>query len=167
MKFSDLKLEGNLEEEETLEINGAEIHVKQYLPIAKKLEFMKDVLECASEDDALYTAKMNTYFEIYLVSYYTDIELPEDNLEEAYDILKSGIFKYIYAAIPCKELAFLKDNLKEISKRLYDYKNSIYGILDSLNKDYDNLNFDAASIQAKLSDPENLDLLKSIMQKLG
>ena len=34
-------------------------------------------------------------------------------------------------------------------------------------QDYSNLNLDATEIQKKLADPNNMELLKSIMTKLG
>jgi hypothetical protein len=41
------------------------------------------------------------------------------------------------------------------------------GILDSVKSDYSGLNLDASEIQKNLSDPENMELLKSILDKLG
>ena len=39
--------------------------------------------------------------------------------------------------------------------------------LESLNKEYQQMNFDVSEIQEKLSDPENLTLLKDVLNKLG
>jgi hypothetical protein len=36
-----------------------------------------------------------------------------------------------------------------------------------MNKEYQQMNFDASEIQEKLSDPENLTLLKDVLNKLG
>ena len=41
------------------------------------------------------------------------------------------------------------------------------GILDTISTDYSNLNLDASEIQKKLSDPNNLTLLKDVLTKLG
>ena len=49
----------------------------------------------------------------------------------------------------------------------YKYFNSIFGILESINKDYQNLNLEATEIQKALSDPENMGLLRDILTKLG
>ena len=43
---------------------------------------------------------------------------------------------------------------------VYNYQNSVFGILDSITTDYSNLNLDATNIQKALADPENMDLLK-------
>jgi hypothetical protein len=41
------------------------------------------------------------------------------------------------------------------------------GILDNVVNDYSNLNLDASEIQKKLADPENLELLREVLAKLG
>jgi hypothetical protein len=41
------------------------------------------------------------------------------------------------------------------------------GILDTVLTDYGTMDLDAASIQEKIADPNNLALLKGIMDKLG
>jgi hypothetical protein len=50
---------------------------------------------------------------------------------------------------------------------IYKYQNSIMGILDTVMADYQNLNFDIDSLQQKISNPENLTLLKDVVTKLG
>ena len=55
----------------------------------------------------------------------------------------------------------------ETIESYYKYFNSVFGILESINKDYQNLNLDATEIQKALSDPENMGLLRDILTKLG
>ena len=55
----------------------------------------------------------------------------------------------------------------ELATAIYTYPNSALGILDSIGRDYSNLNLDATEIQKKLADPENLTLLKNVVEKLG
>ena len=51
---------------------------------------------------------------------------------------------------------------------IYNYKNSIAGILDILtSEDYTNLSLDAEKIQKLLSDPENMGFLREVLTKLG
>ena len=52
-------------------------------------------------------------------------------------------------------------------KAIYEYDHSAYGILDNIKNNYNNLDLDASEIQKKLADPENMDLLKSVLAKLG
>jgi hypothetical protein len=41
------------------------------------------------------------------------------------------------------------------------------GILDTISADYSALKLDAETIHSKIADPNNMELLKSIMTKLG
>ena len=61
----------------------------------------------------------------------------------------------------------LLNAIKKSIDAIYAYQNSVMGILDTISTDYSNLNLDATEIQKKLADPENLDLLRSVMSKLG
>ena len=57
--------------------------------------------------------------------------------------------------------------LDKTANHIYDYRNSIYGILDALNTDYKNLELDADALKNKMIDPEALGLLKQVLTKLG
>jgi hypothetical protein len=46
-------------------------------------------------------------------------------------------------------------------------KQSARGIMEDIVANYGNMNFDTAEMQKNLSDPNNLTLLKNIMDKLG
>jgi hypothetical protein len=61
----------------------------------------------------------------------------------------------------------IKNNVYDTIKNIYDYRNSVLGILDAVKNDYSNLNLDASDIQAKLADPENMELLRDVLNKLG
>ena len=43
----------------------------------------------------------------------------------------------------------------------------MYGILDNITNDYDNLNFDITDMWKKLSEKENVEFLQEIIQKMG
>ena len=61
----------------------------------------------------------------------------------------------------------LEGSIWDTIKSIYSYRNSVMGILENISADYSNLNLDATEIQKKLADPENLDLLRAVMSKLG
>ena len=69
----------------------------------------------------------------------------------------------ILDCIPSSEKCVLQDGLNSILSELYAYRNSARGILESLSTDYNNLNLDIESLQEKIKDPENLQLLKDIL----
>ena len=87
---------------------------------------------------------------------------------ELYDILESNhIFTTVIDALPEEEYNTLVDNLFECADNLYQYRNSVYGIMEVLGKDYSNLDVDINSIQEKLGNLGDIDLLRSVMAKLG
>ena len=49
----------------------------------------------------------------------------------------------------------------------YNYKASAYGVMEMIATDYSNLNFEVDDINNKLSNPENLSLLRDILTKMG
>jgi len=57
--------------------------------------------------------------------------------------------------------------LSKTAQNIYEYRNSIYGILDAMKTDYSNLEFDADSLKDKMADPNQLTLLKDVLTKLG
>jgi hypothetical protein len=77
------------------------------------------------------------------------------------------LFAEIKNAMKSGEFEELLNTIALSVDAIYSYQNSILGILDSINTDYSNLNFDATEIQKKLADPENMELLKGILAKLG
>ena len=85
-----------------------------------------------------------------------------------YDILVStGIFTDIINVIREKDWSEIQENVWSTINNIYQYNNSVMGILDTLKTDYDNLNLDATEIQKKISDPENIALLREVLTKLG
>jgi hypothetical protein len=47
------------------------------------------------------------------------------------------------------------------------YRSSALGILDTVSQDYSNLDLDAIKIQQELNDPNNMSLLRAVVDKLG
>lgn len=169
--FSKLKLK--MPEMATLTFNDIEIEVKTYLPINEKLILIQEVINNSNDDQLKFynTGKLEMFFSLEVVKRYTNISFTEKQLEDPcklYDlIVSSGLYDMILNKIGEQEYYFVYDVLKSQIKSIYKYNNSLMGILDSINRDYSNLNLDATELQEKLSDPESLTLLKEIMGKLG
>lgn len=156
----------------TVEINGQPIEVKTYLPIDEKLALIGEVInESHDENNFPNPVKIEIFFTIAVIKYYTNISLTEKQLEtptKIYDMLISqGAFGLITTMIPPKELNSLKESLDKTINAVYTYQNSVLGILDNISKDYSNLNLDSTGIQQNLADPNNLALLKDVLTKLG
>lgn len=141
---------------------------RTYVPINDKMESIMRVLS-ASLDSTTGTYKVGTimvFQTIELARLYTDLQLPED-VVEAYDMLAAeGIdFKLINGQHEdITRYNFLLD--RQIEK-LEKYQTSIYGILDSIKNDYNNLDFDVAKLKEELANADGLETVKAIVEKLG
>lgn len=154
-----------------LDINGQTVEVKKYLPVDEKLELIAEVInQSHDENNFPNPLKVEVFFTIAIVKYYTNITFTEKQLEtptKIYDMLILGGFGLIKEMIPAGEYNHLKESLDKTIAGIYAYQNSVLGLLDNISKDYSNLNLDAIGIQKNLADPSNLSLLKDVLTKLG
>ena len=160
------------DEVKTVNINNNVIEVKQYLPINEKLELIGRVLNQAADDNNFSNpVKLEVFTALEIVFTYTNISFTDkqkEDLIKLYDILESNnIFNLIIAELPEVEYNTLLDGVQKCSDAIYTYRNSVLGILDVIGQDYADLDLNATNIQQKLADPENLELLKGIMTRLG
>ena len=173
INLKSLKLEDNFELSNIININGLEVRVKNYLPVNKKLELISTVIEQSFSDNNNFInpLKVEVFSMLNIVEYYTDIKFTEEeweNPDKTYDLLEfNKVFKDIVLNIPKIEYESLIEDLKETIQEIYKYRNSVFGILDSISQDYSALQLDATDIQNKISDPNNLTLLKDVLKKLG
>lgn len=172
--FSKLGLtKDKLDEFQTVEFNDQTIEVKQYLPIAEKAELISRVLNNSVDDDAGYynNLKLDMWLALEIVYVYSNINFTEKQKSDPmklYDLLSSNkLLNLIIGLVPESEFYYLTKVTHELATAIYTYRNSALGILDSIGRDYSNLNLDATEIQKKLADPENLTLLKNVVEKLG
>ena len=153
--------------------NEQEIEIKQYLPVQEKLELISNVVNLSLSEDTSFAnpVKIEVYAALEIIFAYTNVSFTEKQKEDTpklYDLLnKSGFIDAVCSQIPEEEYNFIFDGITESIESIYKYKNSIVGILDTISTDYSNLNLDATEIQQKLSDPNNLTLIKDILSKLG
>lgn len=171
LAYSKLGIKSDIEIK-NINFNEQIVEVKQYLPIASKLEMVENILNYSAEDKHFYNiGKIEIYLALEIISNYTNIGFTDKQKKDPaklYDgVCTSGFYKVILETIPENEISLLKSMINETINSVYNFDNSILGILNTISQDYSNLNFDAEEIQAKLADPENLELLKSILTKLG
>ena len=157
---------------EVLHFNGQEIEIKQYLPVNEKLDLVSWIINQSADDLKFYNVgKLNIFKMIGLTQHYTNINFTDKQLEDIpklYDLLmSSGLLSKILELIPETEYFWIEDTLNDTVKSIYQYQNSVFGILDAVTTDYDNLNFDVKQLQDNISNPENLTLLKDVVTKLG
>lgn len=170
--FNDLKVELPLKIK-FIKINNTDIEVKQYLPVNEKLNLITRVLEQVAQNDYPFAnpVQMDVYTVLEVIYAYTNIDFTEeekDNPAELYDELENqNIINIIISAIPAVEYKFLIDGIEETVKAYYAYRNSVKGIIADTVTDYSDLELDAENIRKELADPDNMTLLKNVLEKLG
>lgn len=149
---------------------GEEIRyeVKHYLPFVDKLKLVSTIINQSADDNGFYNPmKVKLYMTLEVVYAYTNLSFTDKMKEDPfklYDILVStGIFKDIVDVIRENDWKEIQENVWSTIENVYKYKNSAMGILDAISTDYSELNFDLNSIQDRLANPENLELLKEIL----
>ena len=160
------------EEIKNITINDQVIEVKQYLPISDKINIITNVIENSADDNNFANpVKVEVFANLEIMYAYTNISFTDKQKEDPtklYDLLEeNGIIAEVIAAIPENEYALLLGWIDETIEAFYTYRNSVMGIMEQISADYSNLSLDATAIQQKLADPQNLELLKNVMTKLG
>lgn len=149
-----------------------EIEVLQYLPVNEKLALIGRVIDNTNdENNFVNPIKVEVIGSLEIIYAYTNLNFTEkqkENPDKLYDLLEqNGVINLIISAIPEAEYKFLIEGINDTIKAVYDYHNSIVGMMDMMSKDYNNLDLDASDIQKKIADPENLALLRDVLTKLG
>ena len=108
MKFSELNLKNPIKSVE-INFNGAKITVYQNLSTIEKGTLIEDVLALSYEEDGWYNPiKLDCFFNMEVLLHYTDIEMDEEDLSEAFDAAKeTGLLGKVLAAIPEEEYNFI------------------------------------------------------------
>lgn len=153
-------------------IGDQTIEVKAYLPIQDKLEMISRIINQSTDDNGYYNqGKVEIFMLLEMVFAYTNITFTEKQKEDVtglYDKLVSSDFMEDFMTVmSSSEVAFIRNITYTIIDKIYEYKNSAYGILDAISTDYSNLNLDALQIKENLADPNNMALLKDVLTKLG
>ena len=155
-----------------VKFNDQIIEVKQYIPIEEKLNIIANVLNNSVDDTGYYNiVKVNTFTVLELIYNYTNISFTDkqkENPHKLYDaIVSSELNNVIFNEIPKLEIDYLYECIRDQIQAVYQYRNSVVGILDHVSNDYDNLNTGITTLQEKLSNGENIEFLKEVMAKLG
>ena len=174
--FSKLGAKSNFEVVEKVFINpkGEEItyEVNKVIPFETKIEMVSGIINNSVDENGFYNPmRVKMYMTLAIVEYYTNFSFTEKMKEDPfkmYDIIVSNkIIDSVIAGIDETEWKDIQDNVWSTIKNIYDYKNSMAGILEMVSTDYSNMSLDATSIRDALADSNNLTLLKDVMTKLG
>lgn len=160
------------QEIKNIEFNEQIIEVKQYLPVNEKLELISNVINMSHDSNNFANpVKVNVFTTLEILYAYTNINFTDKQKEDAaklYDIVvSSGLVEKVLEAIPEEEYASILNGVAESIEAIYAYKNSLLGVIEAVTQDYEGLSLDANKIYSDLANPENMELLKGIMAKLG
>ena len=155
-----------------IEFNEQIVEVKQYLPVNDKLELIGNVINSAHDENNFSNpVKVSVFTTLEIMYAYTNINFTEKQKEDPtklYDMLiSSGFACEVFRAIPKEEYHEIVSGVEDSIEAIYTYRNSVLGILDNITNDYDGMNLDATNIYNKLADPDNMDLIKQVLTKLG
>lgn len=170
ISYSKLKLSVS-QDTIPVEWNGQTIEVKKYLPVQDELSLITTILNASVDENRFYNpVKFNVFFVIEIIEFFTNIKFTEKQKENApklYDeLISSGFYDKIYKASPI-DIDDIRADAWEVIDNIYKYQNSIYGVLDNVSKDYDNLNLDAEDIEKKIANKDNIQFLNTVLTKLG
>ena len=172
LAFSKLGLKVN-NQVVNINYNEQNIEVKQYISVNDKLKLISDVINNSYDEQNNFAnpVKTKVYIGLGIIEYYTNITFTnkqKEDMVKLYDCFESnGLLKKIIDVIPEAEYRWLVDSVNETLKAFYAHRDSVLGILETIKTDYSDLNLDATEIKDKLADPENMELLRSVLSKLG
>ena len=160
------------DEVKTIKWGEIEIEVKQYLPIDDKINIAQNVLNNSADDNNFANPmKVDVNFNLELIYHYTNITFTDKQKEDVtklYDLFEeSGLLSKIIMAIPEDEYNDLVNYTQDTIDAFYKQQNSALGIMEKIVKDYKDLDFDAIKIQQEIGDPNNISLLKDIVNNFG
>ena len=147
------------------------IEVRQYLPLQKKLEVLTNIINASTDDNGFYnSAKIDFNQTLEIIFAYTNIKFTDKQKEDPmklYDsFYSSGLAEKIFELIPSSELKWFDKHTRISIDKIYEYRNSVYGILDALRTDYSDLNLDVEALRTALADDKNVEFLKDVMDKM-
>jgi ADP-heptose:LPS heptosyltransferase len=101
---------------------------------------------------------------IAILQYYTNVTFTEkqkEDLGKLYDLLvSSGLYTEIKNRIPISEIEYINENVEKTIVSIYAYRNSVLGIMEAINKDYNNTIFDVENIQKVLGEGKGLETVR-------
>lgn len=150
LAFTKLGLSKN-QEVKIIEFNGQDIEVKQYLPVNDKFEVIGNIINRSADDNNFANPlKVEIFTALEIIGSYTNISFTEKQKEDPsklFDlVVSSGLYEAIIHNIPHAEVEALQCYINSTIAAVYEYHNSIVGLLENITADYSNLNLEATDI---------------------
>ena len=132
VSYANLKLKVN-KEVKTFNFMEQEIEVLQYLPIEDKRDLISIVCQNAEENGIYNALLVDTYFHLYLVYLYTNINFTDKQKEDEsklFDVLlTNGIIEGVITTIPKSEYDVLVSLLNQMIEKNEKYKTTFAGVV--------------------------------------
>lgn len=156
----------------TIEYNGQEIEIKNYLPIEEKLNLVSNIINASIDQNGYYNpARVYFHTILQMIYAYTNINFTDKQKEDEkklYDLLvSSGFSATIFGEINPYEYQQIKDWVTATIHNIYEYKNSAAGILDIISTDYKDTELDVEKLTNNIANPETVGFLKDVLTKMG
>lgn len=170
--FSKLNIKNTTIIPTNAQFGEIDIEVLPRLTTDDRVKFMEEIIaNVQSENAFINEISLTVWFDLCVLFYYTNLTFTDKQKSDPgklYDMcITSGLLSIVKSKIGPDELDFMHSLVNMQIEKIYNYRNSAYGILDAMKNDYDNLNLDATEIQKKLGDEKNLAVLKETLTKLG
>lgn len=156
-----------------IEWNGQEIEILNYLPIQEKLDLISRIVNASLDDNNFANpARLNIFTIMEILYTYTNINFTakqRENFLDTYDLfVSSGLWHKIFEVLKERgEYDYIQYTTTDVINEIYKYRDSALGILEAIQTDYKNLDLDANEIQEKIANKENVEFLKTVLDKLG
>lgn len=170
--FSKLGLKKAKEDIKTIEFNDIGIEIKQYLPIEDKLQFVVNVITNAADGNRFYNPiKMEAFITLEFLFMYTNLSFTDTqkkDLSKLFDIIVSnGLAEQILAAIPEDEKVGVRNLVYASANGIYNQMNSAFALVEAFtDRNPGDMTGQVVELQQKLADPNNLALLRGVIDKL-
>lgn len=172
VSFNKLKCKLN-EDIKIIEFAGEDIEVKQYLPISEKLQLIGRVIELAHDENYNYSnpVKTKVFTDLEIVYAFTNINFTEKQKEapaKLYDLLTSTqLLANILSAIPQEDLNIIYTGVEQSVTSVYQYQNSIVGVMDNLKQSYGETEMDIQSMRDAVQSLTDSPILQKFMPLLN
>lgn len=151
------------------------MEIKNYLPLSTKREICEAIANNSlKEVDGMLvidTISRDLSVELYMIQFYTDINMDELDMDKIYE---DGTITTIRQAIPSSEYQFITKHANAIIQEKKEIHNSLAGVLNRNiakliekipdSKEINKMIPKLSKVFDKIA-PENLELLKGIMNK--
>ena len=170
VSFTKLGLKKN-EEIKIINWNEQAIEIKQYLPVQEKLNLITSIVNNSIDENNFFNpVKIKIYMLLSIIDFYTNINFTEKQREDPcklYDLLVSSeLDKQIYNNLDNNDLKFITESVWECVKTIENYRQSMLGVMETMQSNYDNSEMDIKNLA---SDLQGLDvsLLKDIVNNFN